>query len=340
MINTIDCKQDLEWITPIFPDNGNVDDVKINDIKIIDNEIYRKPSLLDTALLQSLGSYKKNNLTQDKADTDYSNHLLQKNISGFNAQIAHPDISTQSEIFEEINEIAESYNKKCKKIGMSQFLLAPSELNIAGQIGDLIGNVKENYYDIFEGALSKYVQFYKEFSDITSKMSNFIHSVNDEGQLKYDFKKLDELLKTLLNDYTPKDKLKPLDKQLLYPKTVEDIKEVTLTQVNKWAKDMGLPASSIKGNFTDGYYIAIDTHPLENMIKNLIHNDKNDFQLYNTEYQAWLTSFNAQEDQIKTTVQSLTGRFGNANAVYDNMVKVLSSTISSLAEMYKRFFAF
>lgn len=223
---------------------------------------------------------------------------------------------------------------------MSQFSLAPSELNIAGQIGDIIGNVKENYYDIFEGALSKYVQFYKEFSDITSEMSNFIHSVNDEGQLKYDFNKLYKLLTNLQKKYTPKDVNKPLDKQLLYPKTIEDIKEVTITQVEKWAKDMGLPASSIKGDDHNGYYISIDTHPLDNMIKNLIHNDKNDYQLYNTEYQAWLTSFNAQEDQIKTTVQSLTGRFGNANAVYDNMVKVLSSTISSLAEMYKRFFTF
>lgn|GEM_PF-6336371 len=59
MINTIDCKQDLEWIKPIFRDKGNADDVIINDVITNDNEIYRKPSLLDTAFLQSLVSYKK-----------------------------------------------------------------------------------------------------------------------------------------------------------------------------------------------------------------------------------------------------------------------------------------
>ncbi len=43
------------------------------------------------------------------------------------------------------------------------------------------------------------------------------------------------------------------------------------------------------------------------------------------------------EENMKTTLQTLTQKYSNANSLYDNLVKVLSSTISSCMEAAKSF---
>lgn len=323
------------WMGPLSSAN-NIDCLLNVDVNPIEKSEVPRSTGLTSALLQSLSNYQKSNLSSDKSNVSFATHILKLNLAGIDAQLTHPDIKDEQQLSGEIKDIAISYNEKCAKAGLSQFAISDGKKDIAGQIGDIIGKVKEDYYDVFEESLAKYIKFYKELSDITSKMSEYIHSVKDEGQLKYDFVKLRDKLYDLAKNYSDiKDKV-------LYPNSLANIDKISLSQdeAERWAKDMGLPAScAVKNTTSSAWCVVIDTSPLNNMAGNIIHNEDG-YQLYNTEYQAWLTGFNAQEDQMKTTVQSLTGRFGNANAVYDNMVKVLSSTISTLAEMFKRYFSF
>ncbi|HBW2601677.1 TPA: IpaD/SipD/SspD family type III secretion system needle tip protein, partial [Salmonella enterica subsp. enterica] len=60
-------------------------------------------------------------------------------------------------------------------------------------------------------------------------------------------------------------------------------------------------------------------------------------EMDNAKYQAWQSGFKAQEENLKTTLQTLTQKYSNANSLYDNLVKVLSSTISSSLETAKSF---
>ena len=65
--------------------------------------------------------------------------------------------------------------------------------------------------------------------------------------------------------------------------------------------------------------------------------DDSKLEMDNAKYQAWQSGFKAQEENMKTTLQTLTQKYSNANSLYDNLVKVLSSTISSCMEAAKSF---
>ncbi len=331
MPTAIPRKSDNFLMSPLSSANTNDYPLNIDENPILKSERPRSTGLT-SALLQSSNNYQKSNLSPDKSDASFDIHILKHNLAAVDALLTHPDLKDDQQLSDEIKDIANSYNEKCAQAGLSQFAISNKKNDIAGQIGDVIGKVKEDYYDVFEGALAKYIEFYKKFTEeIVARMGGYIHSVKDEGQLKYDFEKLYIRLTALIVEYEKEEdsKLYPTDGSLL-----------TQEQAQSWAKDMGLPQGSIKWSQSNtGYYISIDLTPLRSMFDNIIYY-ADDKQLYNTEYQAWLTGFNAQEDQMKTTVQSLTGRFGNANAVYDNMVKILASTISTLAEMVKRYFSF
>lgn len=60
-------------------------------------------------------------------------------------------------------------------------------------------------------------------------------------------------------------------------------------------------------------------------------------ELDNAKFQAWQSGFKAQEENLKNTLQTFTQKYSNANSLYDNLVKVLSSTISSCVETAKSF---
>ncbi|VEA75394.1 cell invasion protein SipD [Salmonella enterica subsp. arizonae] len=65
--------------------------------------------------------------------------------------------------------------------------------------------------------------------------------------------------------------------------------------------------------------------------------DDSKLEMDNAKYQAWQAGFKAQEENLKTTLQTLTQKYSNSNSLYDNLVKVLSSTISSSLETAKSF---
>ncbi|EIC82002.1 IpaD/SipD/SspD family type III secretion system needle tip protein, partial [Serratia sp. M24T3] len=281
---------------------------KCNEIDEVDSEVSNSV----TSLLVCLRNYEKFNLSKDKSHASFSNHLLKQELVSFNVQLSQYGAYDNSAFNAEIEDIAKQYNSECIQAGASQ-LEAPFERKpFVDQICNIIDTTKLEYYDAFERALAKYIEYYKKFSDIVAKMSSYIHSVDDEGQLRYDFMDLKTSLIELQNDYTEHS-----ENNILYPKNWDDRVNVTHEDALKWTKDMGLPNTCIK-TITDKitgkiyYVINIDPSPLQTMIDNIKHGDKNNYKLSNTEYQAWLTGFNAQEDQIKTTVQSLTGRYGNA----------------------------
>ncbi|MEG3135831.1 IpaD/SipD/SspD family type III secretion system needle tip protein [Rouxiella sp. T17] len=289
------------------------------------------------ALKQAIVDYQKFNSGPDKSNAQFVNHLLKQNVLGLDAQLESVKAFENKEFAQEHGELMTALKQNLANTGISEFAPESKGKNISDSIGDIIGNVKESYYDVFEGAVAKYIQFYKELSAILAKMGNWTDPSDKEGNVKFKFKTLRDELVALKNRFYGSFEILQL-----YPSNVS--KNTSEADAKKWAKDMGLPASSVKlaANKKD-YYVTLDMSPLETMINKMIYvkeNDKDPTEVTNTVYQAWLTGFNAQEEQIKTTISSLTGRFSNANSIYDNVVKILSSTIASLADMSKRYFSF
>lgn len=202
-------------------------------------------------------------------------------------------------------------------------------------IGDSIGNIKDGYLGVYENVVGKYIEFYQEFSDILSKMADWISS-NDKGD------------KVTLNVGDLYDALKQLKAKYenteLFASTA-DTPEKAKEEAEKWAAELGLPKECVKEQPKDSgrYVVVIDTGPVQEMMTALeklaggVPEKGKKVEMDNAKFQAWQSGFKAQEENLKNTLQTLTQKYSNANSLYDNLVKVLSSTISSCTETAKSF---
>ncbi|EBS4098559.1 type III secretion system needle tip protein SipD, partial [Salmonella enterica subsp. enterica serovar Bareilly] len=104
--------------------------------------------------------------------------------------------------------------------------------------------------------------------------------------------------------------------------------------------ELNLPEACLKPAGA-GYVVLVDLAPVQKMVDDLnglgTPGSDSKLEMDNAKYQAWQSGFKAQEENMKTTLQTLTQKYSNANSLYDNLVKVLSSTISSCMEAAKSF---
>ncbi|RXZ38342.1 IpaD/SipD/SspD family type III secretion system needle tip protein [Oxalobacteraceae bacterium CAVE-383] len=118
----------------------------------------------------------------------------------------------------------------------------------------------------------------------------------------------------------------------------------------KWAKDMGLPASTVTNNTDpdappgEQWRVTLDLEPVRKMIDSLetmagsaLGADKIVIKLPMGEFQAWKVGFEAQALEIKNTSTAMAQKMANAQSIYENLIKVLSNTISAIMESLKSF---
>lgn len=99
------------------------------------------------------------------------------------------------------------------------------------------------------------------------------------------------------------------------------------------------PGFSCVQKAADGnWVVVVDMTPIDTMIRDVgALGSGTELELDNAKFQAWQSGFKAQEENLKNTLQTLTQKYSNANSLFDNLVKVLSSTISSCLETAKSF---
>ncbi|EKL3025453.1 SPI-1 type III secretion system needle tip complex protein SipD, partial [Salmonella enterica] len=175
--------------------------------------------------------------------------------------------------------------------------------------------------------------FYQAFSDILSKMGGWLSPGKDGNTIKLNVDSLKSEISSLINKYTQINK-----NTILFPsQTGSGVTTATKAEAEQWIKELNLPDSCLKASGS-GYVVLVDTGPLSKMVSDLNGiGSGSALELDNAKYQAWQSGFKAQEENLKTTLQTLTQKYSNANSLYDNLVKVLSSTISSSLETAKSF---
>ncbi|AKC69024.1 hypothetical protein MB84_05410 [Pandoraea oxalativorans] len=210
-------------------------------------------------------------------------------------------------------------------------------------ISKLIGELKHGFLDTFQGAAKQYLDFSQALTDIVSKLSSWITTRNDGKEVELDVGQLKEALDKLLEKF----KL-PSKNAVLWPPRKNDadgkhgeIEGGTKEDAAKWAKDLGLPDSSVveQPPGSGKYVVVIDTGPIQTMIDTLPKADDNGHATMTTQQlEIWRNGFTGQENQVKTTLQSLSQRYTTANANNENLVKVLSGAIASMSESAKGFY--
>lgn len=216
---------------------------------------------------------------------------------------------------------------------MAQPRTTISDVDIWNMVSQNISAIGENYLGVYENVVAVYTDFYQAFSDILSKMGGWLSPGKDGNTVKLNVSALQKEINDLINKYKQPDK-----NTILFPSQASSgVTTATKAEAEQWIKELNLPDSCLKASGS-GYVVLVDTGPLEKMVSDLNGiGSGSALELDNAKYQAWQAGFKAQEENLKTTLQTLTQKYSNANSLYDNLVKVLSSTISSSLETAKSF---
>ncbi|ENC7117928.1 IpaD/SipD/SspD family type III secretion system needle tip protein [Salmonella enterica] len=220
-----------------------------------------------------------------------------------------------------------------------------SDRELCESIAQVMNTIHDGYLVIYQDVVEKQTAYWKKFTEFQSFVSDNTKSDEDNIVIQniIDAKaKIKRLIPEGWGTSTGTDPRKINKELILYPAQNVDGKKEDGTFVKrevaeKWAKELGLPDTCVMGNDNDGYVVVVDATPVQNIMQSVIFNDS---QLpfwtgSTTGYQAWQTGYNAQSDNIKTNTQMLTTKYSTANSTYDIIIKMLSSTISTLFDCCK-----
>ncbi|WP_413735579.1 IpaD/SipD/SspD family type III secretion system needle tip protein [Sodalis sp. RH21] len=196
------------------------------------------------------------------------------------------------------------------------------------QVVDSIGLIETQYLKVYETVVERYTNLFRDFSDFMSGLTRHLKvTTDDKGNqtMQFDRAVLDEIQKLI-------DRYSVGAAGILFPESGG----VTKAQAEEWAKELGIDAKCVQP-YNGGYVVRMDLSPLEAIKKDLTDSGVKPMNTF--QYQSWRSGFDAQADKFKTTLQTLTTKYGNANAMFDTLVKVLSSSITSGADALKQIIA-
>ena len=189
---------------------------------------------------------------------------------------------------------------------------------------ELIGLIKNGYLAVYEHIIAAYSNFFSDFNTaITAKLKDWIEGANEGKEVKFDAGALKAALTELIAKYSH-----PGSASVLFPQPGDG--GTSRAEAEKWREALGLPPGCLKRNADGSYCVVIDTGPLWRM-RDYLPSGRVTWDT--AKFQAWQTGFNAQEEQMKNTLQSFTQKYSNANAYHDNFNKTLSSHLTQLADM-------
>lgn len=200
-----------------------------------------------------------------------------------------------------------------------------SSAQICQNVADAIADMNTNYLEVFQDAVELYASFFSDFSDLMGELYKFISANDDRTVL--DVRDFANALDQFLAKYPVNP---PNDKTTLFSGTKEECEA--------WAQQFGLDASKSVKQVNGRYVVVIDTSSVQN-IRDSLNNLDNPSQEFNVaQWQAWHANVDMQKESVSNNMQTLTQKYANASSTFDNLVKVLSSTISSLLDTDKSFF--
>ncbi|WP_315387223.1 IpaD/SipD/SspD family type III secretion system needle tip protein [uncultured Stenotrophomonas sp.] len=191
-------------------------------------------------------------------------------------------------------------------------LIWDSHADFYAQISALLGVLQTEWLSKYQHALSNYLEFYKEFADIMEKIT--VAPEGDKGNVKIEFGYVVGELRKLMEKYK-------LQEGALAQFPSEEAAEA-------FKESLGLPGMKVMV-FADGSWgVLMDTDPLSDLILSMPLTAYWDAAQYN----AWLSSKDSNMEQIKHVSKVLGEKLSEMTQKYDNIVKILSSTIDKITE--------
>ncbi|MEN3262228.1 IpaD/SipD/SspD family type III secretion system needle tip protein [Sodalis endosymbiont of Spalangia cameroni] len=192
------------------------------------------------------------------------------------------------------------------------------------KIAEDIASIKKEYVEFYATLISKYADFYQVFVKLQGEIAGVVSEGKDGNHIKFNNEKKMEAFKHFRE---ARDAIK-------LPK-IEGWSEENLTDEQKQLRENLKPAFIIdkKGQ------VKIDDTAYQNLPNEPAGRDE-DNNVNMASYNAWMAAFNTMGNIFQSNMQSMSQRYTQANSTFDNLNKVLSSTITALLECAKSFLHF
>lgn len=197
-------------------------------------------------------------------------------------------------------------------------LIWDSHAEFYDQIGVLLSALKQNWLSKYQDAMKKFLEFYQEFSDIMENIK--VDGVGDKGDVRVDFSEVLSELKSLMSKYG-------LDENALAEFPSEEAAKAFVDSI-------GIPGLKVDGPGSDGLYrVKMSMDEVAQIAKSM---DNSPFAPVFTwdsaKYNAWISAKDGNVEQIKHMSKVLGEKLSETTQQFDNIVKILSSTIDKITD--------
>jgi type III secretion system IpaD/SipD/SspD family effector len=201
-----------------------------------------------------------------------------------------------------------------------------SHAEFFAQVSALLEAIKTEWLSKYQETLSKFLEFFKEFTDILEKFKPV--ASGDKGNVAVDFNTLHGPLKELAARYG-------LDTNAFASFDSE-------SAAMAFRDSLNLPGLRVTGPGEGGrYHVKMDVTAVDQLVKSMEsdggHVPPRGHVMDSAAYNAWISQKDSNVEQIKYVSKVLGEKLNEMTQKYDNIVKILSSTIDRMTEANKAY---
>ncbi|WP_297120587.1 IpaD/SipD/SspD family type III secretion system needle tip protein [Enterobacter sp. ECC-175] len=217
-----------------------------------------------------------------------------------------------------LHEIAEAEEAAKARTGDNEISVHTSYSKLWAVMAEAIKNIRTNYVDFYAGLMQKYTEMYEAYNEYVQKASADAVKAGEDGN-NVDF-----------NNNTMKGG---------YDKFDNAVKGMDLGSVDNWDKMTDAQKASMTATLEPAFKVDQSTGKISFNLDQYngrpYYPSDGGGKVSTSSYQAWLASFNAVGTGLQSNMQSFAQRYTQANSTFDNLNKVLSGAISSMADSAK-----
>ncbi|MCY0387235.1 IpaD/SipD/SspD family type III secretion system needle tip protein [Robbsia sp. Bb-Pol-6] len=216
----------------------------------------------------------------------------------------------------------ETWNPDIAAVNAALDSLARSDAAQYGGLKATIGEAKAAIIDPYGDLITQYMKYTQSITDIVADLSKYVQATGDGSKVTFDADALRSEIQGKIDALSAWS--------LTIPGTT------VLSQAD-WSKE--LAGNFIATKNTDGTTtLTLDLTNLNGMRDSLKNYGKGDISV--TQYNAWYSGFSSEKDNVQNLSQSIAEKFSKMNTTFDDLVRVMSATISALLESESKYFQF
>ncbi len=218
-----------------------------------------------------------------------------------------------------LQEIAEAEEAAKARTGDNEISVHTSYSKLWAVMAEAIKNIRTNYVDFYAGLMQKYTEMYEAYNEYVQKASADAVKAGEDGN------------NVSFNNNTMGQG---------YDKFNNAVNGMDLGSVANWDEMSDAQKASMTATLEPAFKVDQSSGKISFNLdqytgRPYFPSDGGGDKVSTSSYQAWLASFNAIGTGLQSNMQSFAQRYTQANSTFDNLNKVLSGAISSMADSAK-----